>query len=294
MLNDLPVGDMVVSAVVLAGSYVLLGFSWVIIFRATRVLNLATGQFMALGAYIAFALLAQLRLPFLPAAIICLAAIAVFAGLTFHLFVRPLHGQPHFVVVVLTIGWSIVIGGAISIIWGPDLHVLPRPVPNQVYELPAGARLSTYGAATVAVATVLATIVILFFRFTKVGIRMRAASELPVLASQSGVNITILFIIAWALGGISAALGGIAYGYTNVVSPAAAQVGLRGLTPALIGGFESLPGTLIGAVLLAVVETLGVRFLGGDAEDAVVAAVLFIFLMVKPTGLFGEAEVRRV
>jgi branched-chain amino acid transport system permease protein len=121
-----------------------------------------------------------------------------------------------------------------------------------------------------------------------------AASELPVLASQSGVNITVLFFIAWALAGITATLAGVGYGYTNVVSPSVAQVGLRGLTPALIGGFESLPGTIAGAVILAFVETLGVRFLGGDAEDAVVGAVLFFFLMLRPTGVFGEREVRRV
>src|SRR5262249_26095135 len=177
-----------------------------------------------------------------------------------------LHGQPHFVVVVLTIGWSIVIAGGISIIWGPDLHVLPQPVPNKVYLLPLGARLSTYGAATVVVATVLGAALILFFRYSRLGIRMRAASELPVLASQSGVNITVLFFIAWALAGITTTFAGVAYGYTNVVSPAVAQVGLRGLTPALIGGFESLPGTIIGAVILAFIEVLGVRFLGGDAE----------------------------
>jgi branched-chain amino acid transport system permease protein len=294
MLFNAPIGDIILSAFVLSGSYVLLGLSWVIIFRATRVLNLAVGQFMALGAYLAFALLVTLHIPFLLTMLLAVISIALFAGMTFHLFVRPLHGQPHFVVVVLTIGWSIVIGGAISIIWGPDLHVLPQPVHNTIYPLPAGARLSTYGGATMAVAFVLGAALIAFFRFSRLGMRMRAASELPVLASQSGVNITILFFIAWALAGVTATLAGVGYGYTNVVSPSVAQVGLRGLTPALIGGFESLPGTIAGAVILAFVETLGVRLLGGDAEDAVVAAVLFIFLMLRPTGVFGEREVRRV
>lgn len=294
MLANTPVGDIVVSSLVLSGAYVLLGLSWVVIFRATRVLNLAVGQFMALGAYLSFTFLVQFKVPFPLAILLALVSVALFAGFTFHLFVRPLHGQPHFVVVVLTIGWSIVIGGAISIIWGPDLHVLPQPVPDKVYQLPFGARLSTYGAATVAVAVVVASSLILFFRFSKLGIRMRAAAELPVLASQSGVNITVLFFIAWALAGICTTFAGISFGYTNVVSPAVAQIGLRGLTPALIGGFESLPGTILGAIILAFVEVIGVRFLGGEAEDAVVAAVLLLFLMIRPTGVFGAAEVRRV
>ncbi len=294
MFGNAPIGDMVVSALVLAGAYILLGLSWVVIFRATRVLNLAVGQFMAIGAYMAFTFLVVFKMPFLLAILLALVSVALFAGLTFHLFVRPLHGQPHFVVVVLTIGWSIVIGGAISIIWGPDLHVLPQPIPDKVYLLPFGARLSTYGAATVIVAVVTATALVLFFRFSKLGIRMRAAAELPVLASQSGVNITVLFFIAWALAGICTTFAGISFGYTNVVSPAVAQIGLRGLTPALIGGFESLPGTILGAIILAFVEVVGVRLLGGEAEDAVVAAVLLAFLMVRPTGVFGAAEVRRV
>jgi branched-chain amino acid transport system permease protein len=294
MFGNAPIGDMVVSALVLAGAYILLGLSWVVIFRATRVLNLAVGQFMAVGAYMAFTFLVVFKMPFLVAILLALVSVALFAGLTFHLFVRPLHGQPHFVVVVLTIGWSIVIGGAISIIWGPDLHVLPQPIPDKVYLLPFGARLSTYGAATVIVAVVTATALVLFFRFSKLGIRMRAAAELPVLASQSGVNITVLFFIAWALAGICTTFAGISFGYTNVVSPAVAQIGLRGLTPALIGGFESLPGTILGAIILAFVEVVGVRLLGGESEDAVVAAVLLAFLMVRPTGVFGAAEVRRV
>jgi branched-chain amino acid transport system permease protein len=294
MIGNAPVGDIVVSALVLSSTYTLLGLSWVIIFRATGVLNLAVGQFMGIGAYATFAFLVLFKFSFLLALLLAVVSVALFAGLTFHLFVRRLHGQPHFVVVVLTIGWSIVIAGTISIIWGPDLHVLPQPIPNKVYVLPLGARLSTYGAATVVVATIVGAGLIAFFRYSKLGIQMRAASELPVLASQSGVNITVLFFIAWALSGITTTLVGVAYGYTNVVSPAVAQVGLRGLTPALIGGFESLPGTIIGAVLLAFIEVIGVRILGGDAEDAVVAAVLFVFLMVRPTGVFGQKQVRRV
>lgn len=294
MVGSIPVGDIVVSSIVLGGAYILLGLSWVVIFRATRVLNVAVGQFMALGAYMSFTFLVTFHLPFPLAILLALTSVALFAGLTFHFFVRPLHGQPHFVVVVLTIGWSIVIGGAISIIWGPDLHVLPQPVPDTVYVLPLGARLSTYGAATVVVSVVTATALILFFRFSRLGIRMRAAAELPVLASQSGVNITVLFFVAWALAGICTTFAGIFFGYTNVVSPAVSAIGLRGLTPALIGGFESLPGTILGAFILAFVEVIGVRILGGESEDAVVAAVLLLFLMIRPTGVFGAAEVRRV
>jgi branched-chain amino acid transport system permease protein len=294
LISPAEIPDLFVSSLVLAGSYSLLGLSWVITFRATRVLNVAVGQFMALGAFVFFFLLVTLKLPFLVALPLALVALATFAGLTFHLFVRPLHGQPHFVVVVLTIGWSIVIAGFISIYWGHDLRVLPLPIPNRAYTLPLGAHVSTYGLATVAAAVILSAALILFFQFTRVGIRMRAAAELPVLASQSGVNITILFFIAWALAGVATALAGISYGYTNVVSPAIAAVGIRGLTPALIGGFESLAGTLIGAVLVAFIQVIGVRLLGGDADDAVVSAVLLFFLLVRPYGILGQAEVRRV
>jgi branched-chain amino acid transport system permease protein len=294
LINPNEIPDLFVSSLVLAGSYTLLGLSWVITFRATRVLNVAVGQFMALGAFVYYFLYVELHLPFLLALPLTLAALAGFAGLTFHIFVRPLHGQPHFVVVVLTIGWSIIIGGFISIVWGQDLRVLPLPIPNHAYTLPTGAHVSTYGVATVVAAVLLSGALILFFQFSRVGIRMRGAAELPVLASQSGVNITILFFIAWALAGIATALAGISYGYTNVVTPAIAAVGIRGLTPALIGGFESLPGTIIGAVLVAFIQVLGVRILGGDADDAVVSAVLLFFLMVRPYGILGQAEVRRV
>src|SRR5258708_33440902 len=128
MVGSIPVGDIVVSSIVLGGAYILLGLSWVVIFRATRVLNVAVGQFMALGAYMSFTFLVTFHLPFPLAILLALTSVALFAGLTFHFFVRPLHGQPHFVVVVLSIGWSIVIGGASSLQSVPVQNLLPRPL----------------------------------------------------------------------------------------------------------------------------------------------------------------------
>jgi branched-chain amino acid transport system permease protein len=294
MIGHFPAAPLLVDALTVSGTYILLGLSWVIVYRATRVLNIAVGQFMALGAYVLFALSVKAHLPFVIALLVTLAGCAGFAGLSFHFFVRPLHGQPHFVPAVLTIGYSILIGGVIAIIWGQGVYELPGPVPDKVYILPAAIRITTFGVATLVIAVAFVAGLTAFFRYTRMGMQMRAASELPVLASQSGANISVLFFVAWAIAGVAAALAGIAFAYTNEVSPQLSQIALYGLTPALIGGFESIPGTMLGALILAVVQTVGVWFLGGDAQDAVVFGVLLLFLVIRPTGLFGKAEIRRV
>jgi branched-chain amino acid transport system permease protein len=281
-------------AISLAGSYVMLSLGWVVIFRATNVLNFATGEFMALGAYVFYALLVQAGLDFPISMVLGLLACAAFGGLCYLLVIRRLVSQPPYIAVITTFGISIVLAAVIDVWQGANLKNLPDPYATSTINLPDGARLSVVGLITAIGAVVVVVLLVLFMRKTSFGIQMRAAAEDPGLSARSGIRVSRIMLLSWALAGIVTALGGISYGYTNVISPQASELGILGLAPALVGGFESVGGTLAGSLIVAVAEVTAVKYLGGAADEAAVFAVLLLFLLLRPHGLFGTSSSRRV
>jgi branched-chain amino acid transport system permease protein len=133
-----------------------------------------------------------------------------------------------------------------------------------------------------------------FMRLSKRGVQMRATAENPVLASQRGINVDMIFVIAFAVAVAAATLAGISFSYSNVLAPSIAALGLRGLAPALVGGMDSIGGALIGSVVVAFIETAAVTQWGGDIKDMAAFLVLLVALAVRPHGLFGTPEIRRV
>jgi branched-chain amino acid transport system permease protein len=279
---------------VLSGTYILLALGWVIIFRATQIMNFATGEFMVLGAYIFYLFLVIRHLNTVLSAVLALLLAAVFGAGCYVLLLRRMVTQPLFSAVVVTLGLSTIASGMIDIIAGPNDITLPSSLANATISLPGGARVSVEGVATTGVALVVVALLMLFYRFSSLGVQMRAAAESPALAARSGMNVALIFGLSWAIAGVITAIAGITYGYTNELTPQASQLGLDGIAPALIGGFVSIGGTVPGAIIIATVQTLGVTYLGGASSDAVAFAVLLLFIMVKPSGLFGGSRVRSV
>lgn len=291
-LDVLP--DVIVSSLVLAGTYALVALGWVFIFRATGILNFATGQFLVLGCYFFFWTSVQLSLPFWLALPIALVLIAALGALVYLATLKPLAGQPLFSPIMVTLGLSIVMTSAMTIIWGAQSRVLEPPIENKTYRLPGDAVITTFGLATVVTALVVYALVMAFLRLSKRGIQMRATAENPLLASQRGINVDVIFVIAFGVAVAAAALAGLSFSYSNVLAPTAVALGLRGLAPALIGGMDSIGGALIGSVIVAFIETAAVTQFGGDIKDMAAFLVLFVALAIRPHGLFGTPEIRRV
>lgn len=287
--------DILVSAMPLAGLYLLVGLGWVIIFRATGVLNFATGQFLILGAYLMYTMTHSWSLPFLPALILSSLIVGLIGMLVYRLTLKPIAGQPHFAQIIMTFGVSIVLVGLIPIIWGVQAVRLPAPVRNERFiELPFDAFFTTFGFATMVAAALITAFVIVFLRKVKMGTQMEAAAENPLLASQTGIDVNRLFSFSWVLALVPAAIGGISVGMTASVAPPLALLGLRALAPVLIGGLDSVGGVAIGAVLVALVESFAVVVIGSEAQNAAVFGLMLLFLIFKPHGIFGRAPVRRV
>ncbi len=293
-MTMLTFSSILANSLVLTGTYILLSLGWVMIYRATEVLNFATGQLMALGGYIFYGFLVAGHLPLIVSLPLSLVVACIYAATIYSRVIKRLNGQPVYVVVILTFGIAIVTEGVVAMIAGSQNLSLPPLFNNASIGVPGGAHISVVGIVTTLLALLVVGTLMLVLRFTSFGIQMRAAAELPALATSSGINVNLIATLSWGLAGAFTALGGISYGYTNVVSPNTAQLGLQGIVPALVGGFGSIGGTIIGSFLVAIIETTGVHYLGGNSDPALIFTFLTFFILFRPSGIYGEKEVRRV
>lgn len=287
--------DIFASSIPLAALYILIGLGWVLIFRATGVLNFATGQFLILGAYLAVSFTTGFGLPFPVGVLLAVLIAGLLGAVVYRVTLRPIAGQPHFAQIIMTFGVSIVLAGLIPMIWGFQPKRLASPVRNSRFiELPFNSFFTTFGTVTIIVGAACFGGIILFLNKVKLGTQMEAAAENPLLASQSGINVNRLFSLSWVLALIPAALGGISVGATASIAPELALLGLRALAPVIIGGLDSVSGVVVGAILVAVTESFAVVFFGSKAQDAAVFTLMLMFLVFRPYGIFGRPQVRRV
>lgn len=299
MLSQVP--NALVSGLVLAGIYVVVGLAWVLLFRATKILNFGTAQFIVLGAYLYYLMSGGVHLPpwaAIAGAVVVMGLIgaAIQIGLMSRLAGTQAHAVGHapFAPVILTFGIAAVVQHVVTMIFGREAVSLTAPIPTRTIQLPGHIAITADGIFVWAIAIVLMVSTILLIRYSRWGIQMRAAAENAILASQSGINVSSVFIMGWAAASAIAGLAGISYSFSTVLTPDLANIGLRGLAPVIVGGMDSVAGVVPGAIIVALSENLLVLVFGEGVRDAAVMVVLLIFLSIRPTGLFGSADIRRL
>jgi len=286
------VTQVLATTVVVASLYALLAAGYVLVYRATRVLNLAQGDMMTLGGYFLF--LVATAVPGEPArAIAGAAALSALAGfLIYRLLMRPMAGHPIFAAVLVTVTLGILLRAAIVLVYTDRIrHPLGLlGLANPARPLIGGAVVSTFDLFTVGAAAALFAALFLFLRFSPLGIQMRAAGEKPLLASQRGINFHLVFALAWALAGFAGALAGILYANNVRLDPSLGVLGLKAFAVALVGGLDSLGGVVPGALIVALVEVLSVRYGDPLLADVSPFLCLLAMLLVRPWGLYGTKE----
>jgi branched-chain amino acid transport system permease protein len=280
------------TTVVIASLYALLGAGYVLVYRASRVLNLAQGDMLTLGGYLLFAVTAAVGGA--PALAIPLAAVlSALAGLLiYRLLMRPMAGHPIFAAVLVTVTLGILLRAAIVLVFTDRIrHPLPMlGLTNPPRRLPGGAVVSTFDLLTVATAAALFVALFLFLRLSPLGIQMRAAGEKALLASQRGIDFHRVFALSWALAAFAGGLAGILYANNVRLEPSLDVLGLKAFAVALVGGLDSLAGVIPAALLVAAVEVLSVRYGDPLLSDVSPFLCLLAMLLVRPWGLFGTKE----
>src|SRR2546422_2876227 len=280
------------TTLVVASLYALLGAGYVLVYRASRVLNLAQGDLLTLGGYFLFATAATfpgapvLALP-LAAALSALTGVRVYVAL-----MRPMAGHPVFGAVLVTVTLGILLRAAIVLVFTDRTrHPLQNlGLSNPPRPLAGGAVVSTFDLVMVGAAVALFAALFVFLKVSPLGIRMRAAGERALLASQRGINFHGVFALSWALAAFAGGLAGMIYSSNVRLEPSLGILGLRAFAVALVGGLDSLGGVVPAALLLAAVEGASVRWGHPLLSDVSPFLCLLVMLLVRPWGLFGTKE----
>ena len=281
------------SGVALGSLYGLVALGFATVFKATEVFNFAQGMFAVCGAYFASAALSTFGWPF-PAAVLFMALASAALGVaTYVVLIQPLSGRSMLAVIMVTIALSLVLRAALEIVFGSQGRTLVTPLPTGVIQW-GTLRISELHLAAAATAWVCMGLFGAFFRFTSVGLLMRATADGHEAALVSGVNVDAMNRLAWALGSLLAAIGGLFLGQLQIVSTDLESIGLLALPAVVIGGLQSIPGAVVGGLLVGVIEQLAAFYISPESTDIVIYALLLVILLVRPWGLFGERELGRV
>lgn len=285
----------VVGGIAVGCVYGLTALGFVMIYKATEVLNFAQGELMMVAAFAAVAAVSLVGAPFWLAAVLAIAAAALAGAAIDRLLLRPLVGEPVFAIVMATIGLSYLLRSSVSMVpgWGSETLSLDSPFTGKFLRI-GGVALSQDHLMAI-VATVLACAVLfMFFRYTRTGIAMQAVSQNQLAASFVGVRVKRMFTLVWALSATVAGLAGVLLAPLTFVHVNMGLIGLNALPAAVLGGFGSIPGAIVGGLLVGLAEAFAGRF-GPDGSKEIVPHVLLLaVLLIRPQGLFGISLKRRV
>ena len=287
--------QIVISGVAQGCIYGLIALGVVLIYKATETVSFAQGELMMLGAFLGLVVMTSLGFPFWLAFAAAVLAMGAFGIVLERLVIRPILGQPAFSIVMLTIGIGYVARGVITMLpgIGTETHTLPVPYKDQVWNLGALV-LNVEQMVIIAATVVLSSVLYALFRYSKVGVAMQAASQNQIAAYYMGIPVKRLNGLVWGLAAAVAAIAGLLVAPITFVHANMGFIGLKAMPAAVVGGFGSLPGAIVGGLIIGIVESLAGFYLPEGFKDIAAYVVVLIMLVVKPNGLFGEKLRKKV
>ncbi len=275
------------------GLYALAALAFVIVYKATRVVNIAIGEFLMLGAYVFYAFATGMEWPIWLAIVGAVVVSGALGAVVERLTIRPMLGEAPISVFMITVGLASILVGAVELIWTADQRRLPVCMPRSPVMV---------GEAFVApkvfygfwVAVVLALLVLVVFRYWRGGVALRATASDQGAAYAMGINVPRVFSLAWVTAGAIAAVSGVIVGAIGGISSSMGVFGLSVLVVVIVGGLDSVAGALVGGIFIGLLEAWAGAYLGGEYKLLATFVVLVVVLMARPYGLFGTREIERL
>ncbi len=284
--------QLTVNIVVLSAIYALIACGYVLIYRVSRVLNLAHGELMMLGAYTLLATASSFSSsPLVAVGMAILLSLAV--GVMVYVFLmRKMTGEMVLAAVLTTVALGILLRGLMVLIWSAQQQYPGQALgfSNPALVLPGGARISTFAAILVASTAFIYAALFVFLRFGRWGVRMRAAGQNPLLAAQRGINLHAIYALAWGLSTLTGSIAGMLIALDSGLTSTMTVIGLKAFPAALVGGLDSLAGALLGALVIGAAEVLSIQYIDPLLSDVMPFLVLIVMLVVRPWGLLGTRE----
>lgn len=287
-----------VSGIMIGGIYGLVALGLVLVYKSSRVLNLAHGSFLMILAWLCWSFAEQLGLP-IWLSILLVLVISVLAGLGVERFMlRPLIGQPILAVIIATLALGYLLEGVAIMAWGADTKGMPEFIPREAIWL-GPVSIAQHYLWAFGIAILLFVLLYLFFRYTKIGLGMQIVSEDQQVARSLGIRVKNILAQSWAFALVIAAISGILFASLNSVNNGNALIGLTKALPVmLLGGLESLYGALVGGIIVGIFEIVVGGYIdplvGGGFSNVAPLFLMLVILLVRPYGIFGWKRIERI
>ena len=274
--------------------YALVALGLVLLYRTTRILNFAHGDLGVTGTFIAYTLLTQLRIPFGLSFLLALVAAAIIGMLVYLLLVRPAKNQSELGLLILTLGLALALGGLDALFFGNDNKIVPTLVTDRILRF-GGVSLSLVSIVTALLGVVLMVALWALLTYTKLGVAMRAVAQREDVAEAMGLPVRTVLMATWAAAAVLATAAALLFAPTTLLNPTMMLDPLsKGFVAAVIGGMNSLPGAVLGGYMLGILELLVGVYVSLEFKASFAFLVVILVLVLKPHGLLGRPDVKRV
>ncbi|MBW1771654.1 MAG: branched-chain amino acid ABC transporter permease [Deltaproteobacteria bacterium] len=274
--------------------YALAALGFVMIFKSSSVLNFAHGELLAIGAFLFLVLSAWAKVPIIVAFAVTLAGSFILGFIVERFFLRPLIGEALIQVIMLTVGLAAMFKGLLLFIFGGDIHVYPKFLPESLNIDMGSFQIPAVYIATFIIGILFLILFGLFFKYSSQGIYMRSVADNQPAALSLGVHVRRVFALSWAIAALVCAMSGIVLGILNGISVHdLSMIGLKVFPVVILGGLDSIGGAIVGGVIIGLLETF-TGWYSSSLKEIVPYIVLVLILMIRPYGLFGLVEIERV
>lgn len=286
-----------ITGIMVGGIYALVALGWVLIYKCSGVLNLAMGELTLIGAYVTLTFY-EMGIPFILSVILTLCVGIVLGYLTERIFLDKLIGEPILTVIMVTVGLSFFFKGLVEFIWGTDTRVFDPPI-FSIKPITIGyIKISPVYLWSFILAIVLLIVFVAFFKYTRWGLSMQATADDETAALSLGVSARFVYAAAWSIAFMSAGVGGALLGNINGINISVGYLGLLVLPAVVLGGLNSVPGAIVGGIIIGVLQNLSGTYLDkyfpGGVKEIMPFAFMAVFLLFKPYGFWGWEKIERV
>jgi branched-chain amino acid transport system permease protein len=278
--------------------YALIAIGFVIVLKCSEVFNIAQGHFVLIGGYLGYTFLLTFGLPIWAALGMAIVTAVIMGLLIERLILRPLLGEPVLAVIMATIALSTILGGLATLLWGAEYKAYHGLLPTITLKV-GDISVPSESLIGLIVSIICVAILMLLFRYTKIGLAMRATAEDLQVVQSLGIKATTVYAVSWVIACVVGVIGGILLGGVSGANMELAEVGLKAFAVVLLGGVNSIGGAIVAGIILGMLENVAAGYLdpllpGGGLSQVFPFIVMIIVLVFRPYGLFGLVRIERV
>lgn len=289
--------NLLINGLVVGSVYSMISLSMVLIYKGSKVLNLAQGELLMLGGYVGLLLMNTLHLHFLLALLVTMIVMGFMGLLIERTTLRPMIGESIIAVIMVTLALSSVLKGVAGLFWGSETYVFPKFFKGVGVTI-GGIHFSGIYIATIGMSIGLVILFFLFFKYSIYGIALRATASDQKATLSMGISVKRMFGLCWAISASLSAVTGILLGTINGINLTISFYGLLALAPIILGGIDSVGGAILASFIVGVLQSLSQGYLssyvGGSVKEITAFSIILIIMIFRPYGLFGTEEIERL